>query len=182
MRVILDTNILVPLLSDPKHDYRLADPVTGLFVTDVKRRAEALVDKIESLNGTIVIPTPVLAEFLVGVHKSHQQEKLNFIRSVSCFETAPFDELAAIECASIPTLQELKKINTEGTANKIKFDRQIIAIAKALNVDEIWSQDKGVIDRCKHLNIPVFTLSSIEPTPIQGSMDFIQESENQSIH
>ncbi|WP_236722734.1 PIN domain-containing protein [Pantoea latae] len=160
----------------------MSDPVLGSQIKDVKRRAEALLDRIESLNGTIIVPTPVLAEYLVGIHKNHQQERLNIIRSVSCFETAPFDELAAIECASLPTLQELKKISTEGTANKIKFDRQIIAIAIAIGVDEVWTHDKGVHERCKHLKIPVFTLSSIEPAPIQSTMDFSQSIENKSVH
>ncbi|MGJ0479968.1 type II toxin-antitoxin system VapC family toxin [Pantoea agglomerans] len=182
MRVILDTNILVPLLSEIDNDYRLSDPVVGSEVTEVKRRAEALLDRIERLNGTIIIPTPVLAEYLVGIRKPHQQEKINLIRAVSCFETVPFDELAAIECASIPTMQELRKISSEGTANKVKFDRQIIAIALAISADEVWTHDKGVYDRCKYLDIPVFTLSSIDPIPEQRAMDFTHGSETNNLH
>ncbi|EOJ4334852.1 PIN domain-containing protein [Escherichia coli] len=182
MRVILDTNILVYLLSDIELDYRLSDPILGSEIPDAKRRAEALVDRIDNKNGTIIVPTPVLAEFLVGIHKDYQQEKLNVIKSLSCFETVSFDELAAIECASIPTLKELRKISTEGTANKIKFDRQIIAIARAINADEVWTHDKGVFERCKSLNIPVFTLSSIEPILVQSLMEFLHDSDDQRLH
>lgn len=183
MRVIFDTNILVPLLSEIKPDFKPTDPNTGAVITDIARRVEALIDQIDNVNGTVVIPTPVLAEFLVGIDKKEHQAHLNLIKGVSCFEIAPFDELAAIECSQMPTIQELRQMMKSDSANKIKFDRQIIAIAKSLSVDEVWTHDKGVYNRCKQLGISVKTLSLIEPNPIQTKMEFEQvDAALQSVH
>ncbi|MGZ0721746.1 type II toxin-antitoxin system VapC family toxin [Kluyvera cryocrescens] len=182
MRVIFDTNILVPFFTEMKAGFIVTDPETGLVIPEVTRRIDALVDRIENLDGTIIIPTPVLAEFLIGIDKLKHQAHINLIRSMACFEIASFDEISAIECAQMPTMSELKQMMKSDTANKVKFDRQIISIAKSLNVDEVWTHDRGVFQRCKQLGITVRSLQSIEPPPIQGSMDFSADTAPINLH
>lgn len=154
-----------------KDGCKLADPVTGLEISDPQRRVEALIDMVESNSGTVIIPTPVLAEYLVGIERKEQQTHLNLIQKQACFEIASFDEIAAIECAQMPSLQELKLMKKSGTASKVKFDRQIIAIALSLNVDEVWTHDRDMFERCKKLGINVKSLADIEPVPVQVLID-----------
>ncbi|BDA55777.1 VapC toxin family PIN domain ribonuclease [Klebsiella michiganensis] len=143
------------------------------------RRVEALIDMVESSGGTIIIPTPVLAEYLVGIDKKDHQTHLNMIQRQSCFEIASFDEIAAIECAQMPSIKELKLMMKSDTANKVKFDRQIISIAKALNVDEIWTHDKGVFNRCKEMGMAVKSLADIDPAPIQVLIDMSHDASSE---
>ncbi|MBM7342721.1 VapC toxin family PIN domain ribonuclease [Erwinia sp. INIA-01] len=154
-----------------KEGCKLSDPENGLEIPDPGRRIQALLDMIESSGGSIIIPTPVLAEYLVGIDKSEHQNYIRLIQRKSCFEIASFDEIAAIECAQMPSIKELKAMMKSDTANKVKFDRQIISIAKSLNVDEIWTHDIGVFKRCKEMGMIVKSLADIEPTPIQVLID-----------
>lgn len=149
----------------------LHNPENGDEIPDPMRRVEALIDMVETRGGSIIIPTPVLAEYLVGIDKKDHQTHLNLIQRKSCFEIASFDEIAAIECAQMPSIKELKVMMKSDTANKVKFDRQIISIAKSLNVDEIWTHDKGVFNRCKEMGMIAKSLADIDPAPIQVLID-----------
>lgn len=154
-----------------KDGCRLSNPENGVEISDPVRRVEALMDMVESSGGAIIIPTPVLAEYLVGIDKKDHQTHLNMIQRKSCFEIASFDEIAAIECAQMPSIKELKLMMKSDTANKVKFDRQIISIAKSLNVDEVWTHDRGVFSRCKEMGMVVKSLADIDPAPIQVLID-----------
>ncbi|MGO2458846.1 MAG: type II toxin-antitoxin system VapC family toxin [Ewingella sp.] len=176
MRVIFDTNVLVQALTGTKDGVSLTDPSTGAVISDPHKRAEALIDHVDRLGGSVLIPTPVLAEFLVGIDKNQHQTYINLIKSQSCFEIVSFDEIAAIECAQMPSLKELKLMMNTDTAAKVKFDRQIISIAKSTGVKEVWTHDKGVFNRCLSLGITAKSLADIAPIPEQFGMDFPQES------
>ncbi|MDN8569322.1 PIN domain-containing protein [Enterobacter hormaechei] len=176
MRVIFDTNILVQALTGTKDGVSLTDPCTGEVISDPEKRAEALIDHVDSLGGAVLIPTPVLAEFLVGIDKNQHQTYINLIKSQSCFEIVSFDEIAAIECAQMPNLKELKQMMSSDSAAKVKFDRQIISIAKSTGVKEVWTHDRGVYNRCKTLGITAKSLADIAPLPEQFGIDFPKES------
>lgn len=176
MRVIFDTNVLVQALTGTKDGVSLTDPCTGEVISDPQKRAEALIDHIDSLGGAVLIPTPVLAEFLVGIDKNQHQAYINLIKSLSCFEIVSFDEIAAIECAQMPSLKELKQMMSADTTTKVKFDRQIISIAKSTGVKEVWTHDKGVYSRCQTLGITAKSLADITPLPEQFGIDFPKES------
>lgn len=154
----------------------LTDPCTGKVISDPQKRAEALIDHVESLGGSVLIPTPVLAEFLVGIDKNQHQAYINLIKSQSCFEIVSFDEIAAIECAQMLSLAELRQMKKTDSAAKVKFDRQIISIAKSTGVKEVWTHDKSVYNRCQTLGITAKSLADIEPSPEQFGMDFSKES------
>lgn len=176
MRILFDTNILVQAITGTKDGCKLTNPADGTEIKDIERRVEALIDYVESNGGKIIIPTPVLAEYLIGIDKSDHQMHLRLIQSQACFEIVPFDEIAAIECAQMPSLKELKAMMHTDTANKIKFDRQIISIALAINADEVWTHDKGVYTRCKELNIVAKSLADITPAPKQVLIEMPHDS------
>lgn len=169
MKVIIDTNILICMMLDVEPQGLWINPRDNTKVDNVHLRAKALKDYIEQIGGVIIVPTPVLAEYLVGIDKEKHIDHVNLISSMSCFELVSFDEIAAIECAKLPTLQEIRQLasSAENTSSKIKFDRQIISIAKANNVNEVWSHDKNVFKKCTDLGISIKSLADIAPPPEQ---------------
>ncbi|WP_446471080.1 type II toxin-antitoxin system VapC family toxin [Xenorhabdus stockiae] len=172
MKIIIDTNVLIYMMKKNNKIDRLFNPVTKTEITYPELRAEALLDQIEANGDVIVIPTPVLAEYLLGVIGHNEQEKhIIMIEKMSCFEILPFEEISALECAQLPTLKELREmIGKDITASKIKFDRQIVAIAKAFNINEVWTHDSQVFTKCQDIGITVKSLADISPIPEQFSL------------
>ncbi|MFU0874209.1 hypothetical protein [Kluyvera sichuanensis] len=76
----------------------------------------------------------------------------------------------------MPNLKELRQMMSSDSAAKVKFDRQIISIAKSTGVKEVWTHDKGVYNRCKSLGITAKSLADISPSPEQFGIDFSKES------
>lgn len=174
MRIALDTNVLVQALRNAKDGIVLVDPATGKNVDRAEARAEALVEQIDVRGGTVLIPTPVLAEYLVGVERSHHQQHLDIVNGVSCFEIVAFDQIAAVECARMVDDNELKVLDPDAIKAKLRFDRQIIAIALANNADEIWTHDKGLYKKAQRCGLVVKCLADIEPNPQQLEADLGQ--------
>ena len=99
----------------------------------------------------IAIPTPVITELLSGpVGKN--------------IKVLPFDYRASIECADIFGYKNKQK-EPEGSKAKIKFDCQIIAIAKANNITTIYTDDEQLTKRAKKLGIEVI---SSEELPLEA--------------
>ena len=90
----------------------------------------------------ILIPTPVLAEYLVGVGPN-KDEYINRFFSSKNFEFGAFDVRAAIELSMLidQDLQGDKKLDANTTKAKVKFDRQIVSIAKSRGADRIYTDD-----------------------------------------
>ncbi|WP_226687224.1 type II toxin-antitoxin system VapC family toxin [Stutzerimonas stutzeri] len=174
MRIVLDTNVLVQALRNARDGAVLVDPATGAKVDRAEARAEALVELIDAKGGTVLIPTPTLAEYLVGVERDHFQAHLDVINGVSCFETVAFDQIAAVECARMVDDSELKVLDPEATKAKLRFDRQIIAIALANNADEIWTHDAGLYSKAQRCGLVVKSLADVVPSPEQLEADLSQ--------
>lgn len=90
------------------------------------------------------------------------------------FEIAAFDEVAAVE-AAIYTAAAKKRGNKRGDAGgtwaKVKFDRQIIAIAKVRGVDKIYSNDEDIVKFAKIEKIEVLAVWDLpDPPPAQEDL------------
>lgn len=72
MKVLVDNNILIQILAPNKTG--LTHPETDAVLERVDERAQAFVSEAERKNALILIPTPVLSEFLIGVEASKYQE------------------------------------------------------------------------------------------------------------
>lgn len=121
----------------------------GNAISRFEDRLEFLLETWATDKEQIIIPTPVLAEFLV-LAGPDASTYLDEIHATSHFKIESFDEKAAIEWAAMrlanrATLSKagLKRDDGE-TKAKINFDRQIVAIAKANGATVIYSDDKGV--------------------------------------
>lgn len=176
MRVVLDTNVLLQVIGNVKPGSILYDPRSTQPIERAGDRAEALVERIDTAGGSVLIPAPVLAEVLIGLGPGQSTELVESIRQLSCFEIVSFDEVAAIECAGMITPQELKAALADPSVTKAKFrfDRQILAIALANNVNEIWTHDKQLFEKAVSLGMTVRSLGDIEPDPEQLEVDFQQ--------
>jgi predicted nucleic acid-binding protein len=142
--VVFDTTILLPILWSgvpaPNH------PQTGEPVERFRARINHLVSYLEKNRTKIIIPTPVLSEILVRAGAAGP-DYLALINAQSVFRIVAFDERAAVEVAAM-TRRALdagdKRGGVDGTWSKIKYDRQIVAIAKVEGAAALYSDDAGV--------------------------------------
>ena len=115
-------------------------------VEHVKERLELLISQIAQGGELIIIPTPALSEFLVkSIEKT--EEFLQRIRSSSWFRIDAFDIAAAIEVGK-RTAQAIgagdKREGSRADWTKVKYDRQIVAIALVAGASRIISDDRDV--------------------------------------
>ena len=137
------------------------DPATGLPVSHLEERIELLIETLDKEREQIVIPTPVLSEFLI-LAGNDGPKYLSEINKRSIFRVEAFDTRAAVELAAIELSIRAtksgrgdKRDGVQGTWAKIKFDRQIVAIAKVNRVSKIYSDDDGVEKFANRCGIPV---------------------------
>ena len=162
--VIIDSNILL-LLLDPDVDVP-TDPTTGLPLARAKDRVEHLVATLSQQRETIGIPTPVVAEILVHAG-SARPEYLGIISTSSRFRVLSFDLRAAVETASLTAIANAggdKKAGSTAPWQKVKVDRQIVAIASMERASTIYADDLGIVRLAKVAGLA--TVSSWElPLP-----------------
>ncbi len=146
--VVFDTSILL-LVLDPHARPPLA-PTTGAPVERAADRIQHLIDTLNDGADKILVPTPVLSELLVYAGRA-TQGYLQFFNERAVFRIAPFDTKAAIE-AAVAHRDALDRggirvdaATPDASRTKIKFDRQIVAIAKAEGARTVYSDDEDVI-------------------------------------
>ena len=138
MRVAFDSVILGAYIH-PQAAYPKA-------VDRVPERLEHLVESLVAARATIIIPAPALSEFLV-LAGTDAPLYLTELTNNAVFVVEPFDLRAAVEAAEsqIRAVAAIdKKAGATGSWQKVKVDRQIVAIAKVHAVDELYTEDKDV--------------------------------------
>jgi predicted nucleic acid-binding protein len=149
--------------------------LTLLFVPNAKssvaRAAERVNDLIGRIHGSgdqIVIPTPAFAELLTGVGKA-RKEVFDKISKNPKFILASFDPRAAFELSlmdeSIRKATGKKRGDSTATWAKVKFDRQIVAIAKVYGVQTIYSEDEDIHALGKREGLDVKGIADL-PLPV----------------
>ena len=135
MKVAFDT-VVLGACCHPDAQY----PSTAPKVPD---RLAHLVKTLQEARATIVIPSPALAEFLVLAGKE-APAYLEELTDNTVFEIAPFDQRAAVEAEIRAGESGDRKGGAQGSWQKVKVDRQIVAIAKVCEVDCLYSEDADV--------------------------------------
>lgn len=138
MMVMVDSNFLIKLVSNKQS--------TKIFLQSLKRR--------ELFIG---FSTPVISEFLV---RDENSSRINFINKVNSYsEIYDYDMKSAVAGAKI--FRDLKAkgyfSQNNGTRQIIKVDIQIIAITLSNKIKEIYTEDKGLIQIIKKLDLPIVT-------------------------
>jgi predicted nucleic acid-binding protein len=160
--VIADATILLLLL-------RPGTPVpgdkNGVPIPQAKERIDYLVNRLENDGTKIGIPTPALSEVLVRAGQATGDiiDKLN---KYAVFDICDFDGLAAVEVAQMAR-QEIgrKRIDNATTWAKIKYDRQIVAIAKTKGATAIYSDDGDIRALANRAAIQVIGIAELPLPP-----------------
>ena len=159
------------------------DPETGRAVTDPKARIDFLIGRLQNERETIVIPTPTLSEVLVHAGEAGS-EYLKILNETSCFRIEAFDERAAVELAAM-TRDAVSAGSLRAGANatraKLKFDRQIIAIARTQLQTTIYSDDEDIAKLSDPLEIEVVPVHCLPlpPEDAQGKLAFTPNDAHQ---
>ena len=174
--VVFDSSVLL-LVLDPNAKPP-NDPATGKPLDKAAERIEHLIENLTADKEKIVIPTPVLSEVLVHAGDA-MQPYLDILNGQAAFRIAPFDQKAAIE-AALSMSDAIKRgghrvdaANSDATKTKIKFDRQIVAIAKAEGAHAVYSDDADVHGYAKHAGLDAYRTADLDlpPEGPQGSLD-----------
>lgn len=169
---LFDANTLLLLL-----DSTLPPPIdrtTKKPVTEVEKRIKHLVSTLQESRKKIIVPTPALAEVLTHAERSGADYFTKINRS-SAFRIESFEIRAAIELARMTAsaIQEGdKKGGVTSPWNKVKFDRQIVAIAKICKVSTIYSDDGNLETFASAQGISVMTVGQLPLPPKEAQMDF----------
>jgi hypothetical protein len=141
--VALDNTILsILLFPDAEvHEGQEAKPVER-----ARDRVNALVQEIADAGEQVLVPSPALAEVL-ATPDCNMDEVLSTLRGSAYIQIGDFDQRAAVELAvrlraafSAGDIREGLKT----TKTKMKFDRQIVAIALTNAARVLYSDDDGV--------------------------------------
>lgn len=133
----------------------------------IPERLAYLVKTLEEKRSTLLVPTPALAEFLV-LAENEAPAYLKRLARNRAIEIVPFDEKAAVEAAEAEILALQagdSKAGATGPRQKIKVDRQIVAIAKVRQVDCLYSEDSDVAKIAVPMGVTVQGLSQIPLPP-----------------
>lgn len=159
MIVAVDTSVLV-LMINPDARPPL-DPGTSAPLSRVADRINLFLSSFAA-GDTLLVPTPVLAELLV-LAGDQGPGLFASLQTLAKVKLAAFDERAAIEIAMMTREAKAagdKRSGSEQPWQKVKFDRQIIAIARVHGAARILADDAGLLSFAKLLAMD--TLSSWE--------------------
>ena len=140
--VVLDTTFL-SLIFNPRSPAVTRLPIPA---ADAQARLKAFVHRLDVKREPVVVPTPALAELLVGLSDS-VGPVVDRLTKAGPFKLAPFDMRAAVELAAMTRSDVAggdKRGGVDAPWQKVKYDRQIVAIAASLNARAICSDDRGV--------------------------------------
>jgi len=150
------------------------DPSAKSPVNRAADRVTKLIHDVASRRDVIVIPTPVLSEVLAVSDHDKIQSILDRLDRVACFRFADFGRRAAVENAMIEKLSKTKLKHAKaslGNRQKLKVDRQIVAIAKVEGVNLIYSDDRDVQQIGMMFDVQVKGLADVDSPAIQTKLD-----------
>ncbi|WP_423924452.1 PIN domain-containing protein [Candidatus Palauibacter sp.] len=122
-------------------------------------------------------PHPFFLEVLIKRSPLETRQIIALLNKRGVFSIEPFDQRAAIELA-----QMLKKRSRKGpeTWAKLKFDCQIVAIAKVGGATTIYSDDDDVYKLGTAAGIPVVRTRDLELPPDADQAELFPYDENDS--
>jgi predicted nucleic acid-binding protein len=137
-----------------------------------------LIDDLSAAKERIIIPAPALSEFLVLAGDDGPQY-LSESALQSHIYVQPFDQMAAIELAAMELLARKKgskrhPLPSTTPWQKVKIDRQIVAISKVHQVKTIDSDDSDVRNIAEKVGIK--TVSTWELNLPKSKTPLLDES------
>jgi predicted nucleic acid-binding protein len=158
--IILDASYLVVLLHPSPAP---AKDRTNKPVSDFKERVANLVALMDVTNDVIGIPAPAMAEVLVRAGTGRARY-VTILSDRSKFQILPFDSRAAIEASELIAAIKSSK-EPWATWAKVKFDIQIVSIARAESASVIYADDRDIENYAKRFKIPVMRICDLPVPP-----------------
>lgn len=163
--VVIDATILLLLL---RPESAVPLDAAGRPVDHAPARVDFLIRELENLGSRILIPTPALSEVLVRAGATASQQIIDAINRRPVFRIEAFDTRAAIEVAAMTRSAldaKSKKGSSDSTWAKIKYDRQIVAIARVNQASTIYSDDRDIRSIAAQADISVIGLADLQLPP-----------------
>lgn len=169
--ITVDTSVFLYLLRPDANPP--IDGSTGRPVERCRERVEHLIAGLSKTGTKLILPTPMITETLVSTGES-APAYLELLRGQSVFRIVDFDQRAALECSVMMSQHwsgRLKHLKAEVGRHRIKFDLQIVAIARVAGAHEILSDDADVRDVAAIAGMPCRGIAnlSLPPEPEQKS-------------
>jgi predicted nucleic acid-binding protein len=146
---------------------------TGKPIPFARERVDAVIASLEQEGEVVLIAAPALAEALTTVAPK-AIEITERLESVTSFRIRPFGKKEAIEIA-LRTHSALKagdkREGVDEPWQKVKYDRQIIAIAKTEGATAIYSTDKGVHEHARLWGVTPLHLGDIPVPAVTGEQE-----------
>ena len=176
--VVIDATTLMLLL---RPGTPIPNGPDGIPIDRPKERIEFLVYQLDKAGTNIVIPTPALSEALVRAGVAGSQELIDKLQKFRVFRIEPFDLRASIEVAAmsrdaLATGSKRGKADPKATWAKVKFDRQIVAIAKVHAVTTIYSDDGDIRTLGERARIKVISVADLPLPPQKAQMDWLENA------
>lgn len=149
--IVVDCNFLVALSAKN----------TG---RDDRARLDHFLDAVSKGKKKLIIPTPVIAEYLVRADAAGL-EWLDTLEKRSGIEVVPFDRIAAFETAQMDRAALGAGDKRDGSHEpwqKIKIDRQIVGVAKAVGARACITSDAGLKQTALRAGVQVFSIDDLE--------------------
>jgi len=147
------------------------DPATGQPLEYAKQRVTYLIKSLSKARTKVIVPAPVLTEMLIGAGSAANEYITNLQQSP--FRVAPFDTRAAIECADLMARNATRAKAPANPRAKIKFDHQIVAIAKVEQVETIYSDDKDIHALASRAGISVVRSFELQLDPAERQLSLL---------
>ena len=144
---------------------------TNIPIKHGAERLASLVERIAKERDSILIPTPALSEIFVCISPEKITELLVQLNASIWFRIEAFDSAAAVELgirtANAVAAGDKREGLSDAPWTKVKFDRQIVAIAITCGATEIISDDphiRAIGDRWG------MKVTSVEELPIPSEL------------
>ena len=136
-------NTMLSLLLNP--NCNLPTDASGSVVPMAKERAAGAVTLLNKSRRRVIFPAPAIAELLTAIGPEARQY-LEMVTSSRRVSVAPFDSKGAVELAILNRDIFSKHDKSSGAEpwQKVKFDRQIIAICRVEGVTELYTDDHNL--------------------------------------
>lgn len=137
-----------------------------------RRRLTHFLGRVEKAKAKLIIPTPALAEYLVYADQA-ALDSIEILERKTFILIAPFDRAAAYECSQLDAAAIGRGDKRDGRKDawqKVKIDRQIVAIGKANGTQAFLSDDSGVEAAAKRIGIRTMNVRDLELPVTQSQL------------
>lgn len=157
------------------------DPATNAPIDLGRERILGFIAQVEKERRRFVIPTPATAELLTAIGPT-SADYIRIVNRKAVFEVRSFDEVAAVELAFLnrDVFASLDTKNGLEPWQKMKFDRQIIAIAKVAGCEKIMTEDTGLANRARLCDIEPISIADL-PIPDSAKQGELKLEDHEEI-